>query len=231
MKKTRIYLNNILRMVATEKIWIKNEIFTHVEPDPEVRVLVLNTCGHSLSIFSVERAGWGLTLTDHAGASISFSVHSVWQNTGSALWLSVADSSFRCVARGSLWVRCCPAGTRCLCLWGRLDGWADLVLRGTGVFWVNIWCKTKTQAANRSQPSGGDPIVSPLPLRRHKQEGPPLCVPQLRGVLLLPPEHLTHSQVKFMGPASRSLALNGYQTHQEIVTKHLFTLHMCQIWV
>lgn len=51
MNKTHIYLNNILRMAATEKIWIKNEIFTHVGPDPQVRVLVINTCGHSFTQF------------------------------------------------------------------------------------------------------------------------------------------------------------------------------------
>lgn len=198
-------------------------------PDPEVRVLVLNTRGHGLTTCLVERASWFPTVTDRAAASVSFSVHSVWQDTGAAIRLSEADSSFRCVARGSVWVRCCPAGTQRLCLRGRLDGWADLVLRGTGVFWVNIWCKTKTQAANTGQPSGGDPIVSPLPLRWRTQEEPPLCVPQLRRVLLLPPGPLTLSRVKFMEPASRSLVLNWYQTHQMIVTKHLFTLHVSDL--
>lgn len=79
------------------------------------------------------------------------------------------------------------------------------------------------------QPSGCDPIVSPLPLRGGRQEEPRLCGPQLQGVLLLPSQHLTHSLVKFMEAASRSLALNGFQTRQEIVTKHFFTLHMCLI--
>lgn len=43
-------------------------------------------------------------------------------HNGAAPWLSAADSNFRHVARGSLWVRCCPGGTQCLCLQGRLDG-------------------------------------------------------------------------------------------------------------
>lgn len=70
-------------------------------------------------------------------------------------------------------------GTLCLCPWRRLEGWADLVLRGADVFWVNTRCKTKTRAANTGQPSGGDPIVSPLPLSRHERGEPSLCVPEL----------------------------------------------------
>lgn len=67
-------------------------------------------------------------------------------------------------------------GTLCLCLQRRLEGWADLVLRGAEVFWVNTWCKTKTQATNTGQPSGGDPIVSPLLVNRHEKErAVPLC--------------------------------------------------------
>lgn len=41
-------------------------------------------------------------------------------------------------------------GTLSLCLWRRLEGWADLVLREAGVFWVNTWCKTKTLVTNKA---------------------------------------------------------------------------------
>lgn len=155
------------------------------------------------------------------GVSISFSV------------LSAAEATSP-VARGSLWVRCCPGGTRCLCLQGRLDGWADLVLRGAGVFWVNIWCKTKTQAANTGQPSGGDPIVSPLTLSRHKKGELLLlllCVPQPHRVLLLSPEGLTRSQGRFTGlPVERWLWTQA-KPNTGWLKKRIFTLHMCQIGV
>lgn len=91
-------------------------------------------------------------------------------------------------------------GTLCLCLRRRLEGWADLVLRGADVFWVNTRCKTKTRAANTGQPSGGDPIVSPLPLSRHERGEPSLCVPELQGVLVLVPECTAIGQVNRVSP-------------------------------
>lgn len=64
------------------------------------------------------------------------------------------------------------------------------------MFSVNTWCKTKTQDTNTGQPSGGDPIVSPLLLNRHEKGEPALCVSELQGVLVLSPECTAHGQVK-----------------------------------
>lgn len=93
----------------------------------------------------------------------------LWQDTDAVPWLSMADSNFLCAARGSLWVTCRSGGHRVFSLQRRLDGWADLILRWADVFLVNTWCKTKTEATNIGQPSGGDPIVSPLLLNRHER--------------------------------------------------------------
>ncbi len=99
-------------------------------------------------------------------------------------------------------------GTLCLCLQRRLEGWADLILRGADVFWVNTWCKTKTGATNTGQPSGGDPIVSPLLLNRHEKGEPSLCVPELQGVSWM---HRTRPG-QALRAAHRSLPLTWYQT-------------------
>lgn len=110
--------------------------------------------------------------------------------------LSTADSSFLCVAGGSLWVRCCSGGDT-------LSLPAEEI---RGVSWPRsqrAWCvlskhsvaRQKHELQTWANPSGGDPFVSPLPLSRHERGEPSPCVPELQGVLVLAPERIGLGQV------------------------------------